>query len=130
MTLDAHHIGATALLEVGCTIWSANRRQGDEPVGGVIVAEHNQLDESTGEIRHGYTVINPYEHQLRRAVRTVWVDEIDPGVTEPPYTSRIAGLTRRLAAEHAKSKGPVTHENLDWLTWAVTLTTAITGERR
>lgn len=113
----SRNIGAMALLELGCSAWSQERRDhNDDPVGGVIVHVDDHVDRETGEKTRVLTTLNPYKpvhgigfrHQLNEP-------EVDLETLEPADSYRLRLLIHRLAAEvAAKTKqGPVMTDTLD-----------------
>lgn len=110
-TADSHHIGMTALVEIGMTVYSRTRRFGrdDFPIGGVVVETIGRPviedGEPTGEIRRVYEVLNPYEKDLGEAFDQIDEHDVNPETVEPAYDPTLRLLVCRLDEAVFKRKG-------------------------
>lgn len=97
---------AAEMIGIGCVVWSATRRVGDDPIGGVILDEWRNLDSHTGELgERCFLVVNTTQgHTL---YRRLVASEIDLEVTEPPSASAATRYLRAIWTDLGARKGLV-----------------------
>jgi hypothetical protein len=111
-------IGDLALLEVGCCVWSTERKNHrEDPLGGVIVGVFEKRDEDTGYPERSFKVIDSYN--LRPFIQThvIAEREVDREAVEGPESSRLRKIIRALAADIAKGKSSLTTTDLEHIAW-------------
>lgn len=122
-------IGDVALLEIGCLVWSTERRtlhgSDDNPMGGIIVSLSERVDEETGEIVRTFMTIDPYNTRPLIRPRVLTPREIDRETMERANDGLVRGLFRRLAEEIGKSRGPLTQKTLEFDRWQHNLASVV-----
>jgi hypothetical protein len=109
----ARTMGDLALLELGCSVWSRERRHADDvPIGGVIVGVHDVADRETGEVSRVFDVLDPYRTRPHFHFYILTEAEIDRSVLEPPESHRLRTLIRRMGEEVGKGRGLFTPQHV------------------
>lgn len=117
-TRGARTIGDFALLELGCSIWSTERKNHrDEPLGGVIVDIFDKRNEDTGFVERAFRCIDPYSLRPFIQLHVLVESEVDREALEAPDNARLRKIVRRLAEDIAKGKSSLTTHDLDAIAW-------------
>lgn len=102
---DARRIGVLALVELGVSVWSAERRDAyDQPLGGVVVEIEDVPNLETGEFERFFTCLDPVGG-VPVTARRIAEAEVRPAGVEGTASARLTKLVRRLAEEIAAAKG-------------------------
>jgi hypothetical protein len=120
-TPGARTIGDLALLELGCSAWSAQRKnhRGD-PLGGVIVDIFDKRNEDTGFAERAFRCLDPYNFEPKLKVPMVHVlleSEIDREAVEGPESSRLRKIIRALAYGISQGRSSLTTTDLEHIAW-------------
>lgn len=133
-------LGSVAEATIGCMVWA--HTEGDphqvrldhhgQPRGGIILDTHTGVDiawlEQTGEIveRKHFWCYNPYT-DLAHAYTTLTEAQIVAEGCETPSPALIARHVRRIAADLANRKGPLTVDQTRLYTALHRLAATVTG---
>lgn len=117
----ARLIGDMTMLDLGCLVWSQQRRilkgSDDTPLGGIVVSKAEQLDQETGEVVRTFVTVDPYSTRPTLKVCRLTPAEIDRETMEFPQDGLVRSLVRRFAEEISKSKGPLTPRLIEVDRW-------------
>lgn len=117
-TRGARTIGDFALLEIGCSCWSTERKDHrDNPLGGVIIDIFDKRNEDTGYAERAFRCIDSYNLRPFVQVHVLVESEVDRAALEPPDNARLRKIIRRLAEDIAKGKSSLTTLELDHIAW-------------
>lgn len=96
----AYGVGAVALLQEGCLVWSKTRRDADDcPVGGLVVEVLDTPDPETGELRRSFRCLDNTRMRPRLTWHVLPEDDVDRSTAQAAATSQIANVVRRLCEE-------------------------------
>lgn len=124
--VEARRIGTLAMIEPGVAIWSS---YGDEPRGGVVVEEAQEVLRDTGEIIRRFTYLNPFKHVNAWEGSMPETEIMQDGVEIMP-SSRLVTIARRLAEMVGKGGGVATPRDLRHAKWAHALLVIAMGGGR
>lgn len=114
--------GLVRWVDVGCAVWSTERRRatpyGETPLGGIVVAVTETLNDDTGEIDRAFLCFDHQQTKPRLHWSTLTESEVDRDAIEALDTSALTRAWRRLAEDIAwtaplkQRRGPGTAEEV------------------
>jgi hypothetical protein len=111
-------IGDFTLLEIGCAVWSTERKNHrEEGLGGVIVDIFDKHNEDTGYVERAFRCIDPYSLRPFVQVHVLVESEVDREALEGPESARLRKIIRVLAEGIAKGKGALSTQDLEHGAW-------------
>lgn len=114
--------GLVRYVDVGCRVFSTTRKRSaaiePEPLGGLVVAVTEKLNQETGEIDRAFLVFDDQRTRGRLHWHTLLESDVDQELIEAVDTATLTRAWRRLAEEisysraHQKRSGPPTVEEV------------------
>ena len=114
--------GIVRYVDVGCRVYSTTRRRSaagePEPLGGLVVAVTEKMNQDTGEVDRAFLVFDDQRTRGRLQWATLLESEVDRNLIEAVDTRTLTRAWRRLAQEiaysrdHQRRNGPATPEEV------------------